>query len=142
MTTVTHRIYFEEPGYIRLVYEGDAKLTDLKEVLTRGVALAVEKKCFRVLSDFRGMSLKISITQLYWIEEIQQELSRELDVPFHYFKRVVVVPAREYPRYKFFETVAVNRMHRIKVFTDYKQALEWLFDSEVPGVATTCNRLQ
>lgn len=121
-----YTLKYEEAGFISLRYEGNARLADLKEVIAKGAALATEKDCFRVLSDFRGMKLTLSMMDLFSIPDNQATQSRELKVPFYKFRRAVVVPNGEYERFKFFEDVAVNRSHQVKIFIDLEEAISWL----------------
>lgn len=123
---MSYTLHYEDTGFIRLVYEGDAKLKDLKTVIAQGVALALEKDCYRVLSDFRAMSLSLSALELFSIPDHQVSQSKELNVPFYKFRRAVVVPKEKFEKYKFFENVAVNRSHRVKIFVDPEDAIAWL----------------
>ena len=123
-----YTIQYQEEGYIRLVYEGEARIDDLKDILARGAVLAREHNCLRILSDFRAMTLQLSLYSLYSVAEIQKEVSQELNMPLYNFKRVVVVPQGNYHMFKFFENVAVNRMHKIRIFTEYEDALQWLLE--------------
>lgn len=122
-----YTLNYEETGFIKLVYEGDAKLNDMKTVIAQGVALALEKDCYRVLSDFRAMNLSLSGIELFSIPDYQVTHSKELNVPFYKFRRAVVVPKEKFEKYKFFENVAVNRSHQIKIFIDPEDAIAWLF---------------
>ena len=121
-----YTINYDDLGMIKLVYEGDADVKDIKEVITRGVALAMEKNCFRVLSDFRAMKLHLSVIALFSIPLEQISLSRELRIPYFKFKRAMVVPEIEFENYKFVENVAVNRSHQLKIFLDMQDAISWL----------------
>lgn len=121
-----YSINYEEAGFIRLFYEGDANLNDLKDVLAHGVSLAREKNCVRVLSDFRAMKLNLSLIDIFSIPGIQISQSQELNVPFYKYRRAVVVPAGEFEKYKFFEDVAVNRSHIVKIFINPEEAISWL----------------
>jgi hypothetical protein len=123
-----YSINYNEAGYIQLVYEGDANLKDLSEVLARGMPLVKEHNCFRVLSDFRTTRLNLSVMSLFSIPENQKILSREMNMPFYKFRRAVVVPERDFEKYRFFETVAVNRSHNVKVFVEPKDAISWLLE--------------
>ena len=111
-----------------LSYEGTANLKDLNEVIVRGVALAKERNCFRALSDFRAMKLNLSVIDLFSIPANQVMLAKELDVPYYKFRRAVVVPKAEFEKYKFFENVAVNRLHVVKIFTEMEDGITWLFE--------------
>ncbi len=121
-----YTLNYEETGFIKLVYEGDAKLNDMKTVIAQGVSLALEKDCYRVLSDFRAMNLSLSALELFSIPDYQVTHSKELNVPFYKFRRAVVVPREKFEKYKFFENVAVNRSHQVKIFIDPEDAIAWL----------------
>jgi len=123
---VPYTLNYEEAGFIRLSYEGDANLNDMKEVIARGVTLAMEKDCFRVLSDFRAMNLNLSVMELFSIPNNQVLQSKELNVPFYKFRRAVIVPKEKFGNYLFFENVAVNRSHQVKIFIDSEDAVAWL----------------
>ncbi len=123
---MSYTFSYEEPGYIKLLYEGDADLGDLREVITQGVSLAVKQNCFRVLSDFRLMRLHLSAMDIFSIPAKQILQAQEMNVQYFKYKRTMVVPAADFESYKFFENVAVNRSHNIKVFTDFDEALAWL----------------
>ena len=110
-----------------LSYEGTANLNDLTDVIVRGVALAKERNCFRALSDFRTMKLTLSVIDLFSIPANQALLAKELDVPYSKFRRAVVVPHAEFENYKFFENVAINRSHIVKIFTEMEDGVAWLF---------------
>jgi hypothetical protein len=125
-----YTLNFDEAGFIVLSYEGEANLKDLNEVILRGVSIAKERNCFRVLSDFRAMKLNLSVIDLFSIPANQTLLAKELHVPFYKFRRAVVVPREEFRKYKFFENVAVNRAHAVKVFVDMGDAISWLLEME------------
>lgn len=128
---MTYKINYDEAGFIRLFYEGDADLRDVREVIAKGVSIAQERNCFRVLSDFRSLNLKLTAADIFSIPLKQIVQSRELDIPYYKFRRTMVVPEADYDKYKFFENVAVNRSHVIKIFTDIEDAISWLLDGDV-----------
>lgn len=117
---------YEEAGFLKLVYDGPAKMDDLKEVITAGALLALEKDCFRVLSDFRSMTLDLSVMDLYSIPALQAFLSKDLAVHFSKFRRALLVKPGDYERFKFFETVAINRAHTVMIFVELNDAMKWL----------------
>jgi hypothetical protein len=74
------------------------------------------------------MKLNLSITTLFAIPERQQSHGAEMNVPYYKFKRAMVVPRAQFEKYKFFETVAVNRAHTIKIFLEMDAATTWLLE--------------
>jgi hypothetical protein len=125
-----YTLTYDETGFIKLFYEGDANLNDMKAIIANGVSLAIEKNCFKVLSDFRTMKLNLSVMDLFSIPKNQIIQSQELNVPFTKFRRAVIVPKEQFDKYKFFENVAVNRAHQIKVFIDLDEAMAWLLQTQ------------
>lgn len=123
---MAYNIYYDEKGFIRLQYEGKADLRYIREVINHGVAIAKEKNCYRVLSDFQKMTLELSASHIFSIPIKQILQSRELEVPYYKFRRAMVVPEIDFEKYLFFENVAVNRSHVIKIFTDTETAISWL----------------
>ena len=123
---MSYQVSYEQAGYIKLVYEGDADLRDIREVINRGVSLAMKQNCFRVLSDFRSTYLHLSAMDIFSIPVKQIMQAHEMEVQYFKFKRTMVVPVADFEKYKFFENVAVNRSHNIKVFTGFDEALMWL----------------
>lgn len=123
---MAYNIYYDEKGFIRFQYEGKAELKYLREVIDHGVALAREKDCYRVLSDFQKMTLDLSASDIFSVPIKQILRSHELDVPYYKFRRTMVVPENDFEKYKFFENVAVNRSHVIKIFIDTEEAISWL----------------
>lgn len=121
-----YTITYNEAGYIILAGEGDARLKDLREAIVSGFPLVKEHNCFRILSDFRQLKLNLSMIDIFTIPSIQSVLSRELNMPFYHFRRAVLVPDHDYDKYKFFENVAVNRSHVVRVFIDEERAVSWL----------------
>jgi hypothetical protein len=121
-----YTIEYDQAGYILLTGEGDTRLKDLQEAIVNGHPLAAERNCYRVLSDFRNLHLTLSIMDLFSIPAMQSALSKELKTPFYQFRRAVLVPPQDYDKYKFFENVAVNRSHMVRVFLEKEQAVSWL----------------
>jgi hypothetical protein len=121
-----YTIEYEEAGYILLTGEGEARLKDLQEAIVNGRPMVKERHCYRVLSDFRKLHLTLSIMDLFSIPSMQASLAKEFNTPFYRFRRAVLVPPQDYDKYKFFENVAVNRSHVVKVFLEKEQAVSWL----------------
>lgn len=123
---MSYTITYNESGYIVLIGEGSATLKELREAIINGSPLVKERNCFRVLSDFRNLKLGLSIIDIFSIPALQAALSREFDTPLRLFRRAVLVPEQDYDKYKFFENVAVNRSHNVRVFISEERAISWL----------------
>ena len=125
---VPYTITYNEIGYIVLSCSGTARLKDLSEAIVQGAPMVEQYNCYRVLSDFREMKLTLSIMDLFSIPATQAMLSEKLHMRYHWFRRAVLVPEADFEKYKFFENVAVNRFHVVKVFTEKAEAVSWLME--------------
>lgn len=123
---MSYTITYNESGYFILVGEGNATLKELREAIISGSPLVKERNCFRVLSDFRNLKLGLSVIDIFSIPALQAALSKEFDTPLRLFRRAVLIPEADYEKYKFFENVAVNRSHIVKIFIDEERAVSWL----------------
>lgn len=119
-------IDYDEAGFVLVVCEGDLTLSDINEVFQQGVALAVARSCFLVLSDFRKMHVTLSVSDVYKLPEYFASRMQELKTPVYKFKRALVLRADQLARYKFFETVSVNRSQKVRIFADMDEARAWL----------------
>ena len=102
----------------RVVGEIDPALV---ERMAREVAeLARRHGCARLLSDLRGATLTPATLDIYAMPRIADESG----VPPG-FRRALLVAATSRD-FVFIETVAVNRGHSLRLFTDPAAALAWL----------------
>jgi hypothetical protein len=82
---------------------------------------AQEHDCTRILHDFRTVSMEMSILEIHVFSNTIRD--EKIDPRW---KRAMVVAEQFVKDGHFFETVAVNRGHRIRFFTGYDQAVNWL----------------
>jgi len=72
------------------------------------------------LIDTRGVNVKQSITDIYYLGEQLEKLG------FKRRYRLALLHSRNKDLDQFFETTAHNRGHQIRLFDEEKDALEWL----------------
>lgn len=119
-------INYDEAGYILVVCEGNLTLNDINEVFQQGAALAISRSCSLVLSDFRKMYLTLSVLDVYKLPEYFASRMRQMKASANKFKRALVLRTDQVAKYKFFETVSVNRSQDVRIFTDMDEARAWL----------------
>ena len=113
--------YDQEMDYSLASCEGIFNLATIKKYARKIVETAEEHGCKRLLNDLRDVQLDVDTMDIFKSPEVVQ--MKGID---RHWQRAVVV-AEEYEKdFHFFETVAVNNGHLMKVFVDYQSAVEWL----------------
>lgn len=123
---MTHTVTFNsELSVVQICVSGDFCIDEGGEILQEALDLVKQYDCRLVLDDLREANLRFSITELFMLPKLIQEVSKEEGLPFQLYKRAVV--AKIYSsNLKFAENVLNNRGHTMKVFTNLDEALKWL----------------
>jgi hypothetical protein len=100
-------------------------LGEVEEIVTKIAKIAKEKDCRLIFTDFRKVSRKLSIFQIYELPDRIKNIFDSFGINILLYKRASVV-ATDLDDYVFHENVMVNRGHNEKVFTDIEKAKEWL----------------
>ncbi len=118
--------YNKEYNYLIAEVMGDMVNESLMGFGEEMMKMAKTHDCSRVLSDLRKANIKLSVLKLH---EIPNTLNKKgfLNI---ISKRAVLIKEMTSDM-KFYETTSVNQFSRIKVFTDYDEALTWLLYPEV-----------
>ena len=82
---------------------------------------AQEHDCLRILHDFRNVRIEMNTMEVH---AFSNEMRNEHINPR--WKRAMLVGENYLEEARFFETVAVNRGQRVRVFAGYEEAVEWL----------------
>lgn len=99
---------------------GNMNLEAIKEYAKEIKKTVSKYNCKHFFNDLRGANINLSITDIYYIPNllIQFGIDRRW--------RIAIVILKESEDSSFFETVALNRRFRVKVFTDPNEAMIWL----------------
>lgn len=100
-------------------------LGEVEEIITKIAQLAKEKDCRLIFTDFRGVSRKLSILQIYELPDRIKNIFASFGINVSLYKRANVV-AKDLDDYVFHENVMVNRGQNEKMFTDIDKARKWL----------------
>ncbi|MCP4896857.1 MAG: hypothetical protein GY906_07765 [bacterium] len=84
------------------------------------VSLMEQHHCSRVLNDVRGADISLSSVDIVSLPNLMIEKN------FNRFAKRALVYDQSSDDIEFFETVSTNRGHKVRVFTDFEQALNWL----------------
>lgn len=121
-------IYNSELHIVESKLQGDMTVGEVEEIVTEIAKIAKEKDCRLIFTDFREVSRKLPMWQIYELPNRLKNIFAAFDINVLVYKRANVV-ARDLDDYIFHENVMVNRGQNEKVFTDIDQAKEWLMEN-------------
>ena len=113
--------YDQENDYLIASMEGVLNFETMKAYVSEIVKKAQECNCKRLLNDLRKVRIGEDTMTIFNTPE-----AMEIEGIDQSWKRAVVVDEQNRRTFRFYETVAMNRGHNIKLFTDYGKAVEWL----------------
>lgn len=118
-------IYNQELHIIESRLIGNMTLGEVDELIAKTAKIAKEKECYLIFTDFREVSQKLSILQIYQLPDRIKNIFTSFGVNIYLCKRANVV-ANDLNDYLFHENVMVNRGQIEKMFTDMDEAKKWL----------------
>jgi hypothetical protein len=116
--------YDKENDYVVASCEGVLNIEAMSEIARKIVEKAKEHGCKKLLNDLRKVKLEVDTMEIFKSPDTLQEQGIDRNM-----MRAVVVDEKHEGDFHFFETVAVNRGHLMRVFTDYNSAITWLKNS-------------
>lgn len=119
-------VEFDEAGFIHAAYEGDLTMQGITEMMSSVGRVIKERGCFLVLSDYRKARMAVDIMDLYRLPKLVMERGRDMGLSAYKVKRALVIPPAAYDKFRFFETVSINSMQKVKLFTEEDEARGWL----------------
>jgi hypothetical protein len=121
-------IYNSELHIVESKLKGDMTVGEAEEIITEIAKIAKEKDCRSIFIDFRKVSQKLSIVEMYKLPDRTKNIFARFGMNVLLYKRANVV-AKDLHDYVFHENVMVNRGQNEKVFTDIDKAKEWLMEN-------------
>ena len=82
-----------------------------------------------ILSDYRAARFPLSMIEVFNLPDNHSLLLKSLGSNVLSYKRALVFNKKNIEMANFFENVAVNRGHNVKVFLDEDEAFAWLLSS-------------
>ena len=116
--------YDPETDCIMASMEGNVDRDVLREFVTELARVSNTNKCYRILNDMRKARLKLGFLSLYNIPRMVKAAGLNLS------SRRAIVAREDLKDYSFFRSIARKQGQRVKVFTDYDEAIKWLFEIE------------
>lgn len=125
---MSHTVFYNPELHIVVSkLQGDMTVGEVEEIVTKTAKIAKEKDCRLILTDFREVSQKLPMWQIYELPNRLKNIFAAFDINVLLYKRANVVE-NDLDDYIFHENVMVNRGHNEKVFTDIDKAMGWLME--------------
>jgi hypothetical protein len=113
----------EEKGYLHIKVRGDNTPETVRRWLTDGLKACIELKCSRVLVEENLSGKSLPMIETFSLVGEASKLAWQTVKQVAYLN---LSPEQDTKELRFIETVAVNRGVNLKVFTNVKDAEEWL----------------
>ena len=120
--------YLEELKVVQTIYTEPITLEDLKDAAVNIIALALEKQTGLFLADCSKFTQSGNTMDIYKLGAFLESISSTFPMNI---KEAMVEPSNAQNvtnDLRFFETVANNRMIKVKVFKDSQAAIDWLIE--------------
>lgn len=106
--------------------QGEIFLKEIKEIISDTIHIAIEKNCSLFLVDYSEASIKLSTIQVYDLPKIISDIALTLKYNANKVKRAIIISHKDAEKFKFGETVSINRGQKAKVFSNIDEAKKWL----------------
>lgn len=116
--------YLEDLKIVKTVYTEPAKLEGLMEAVKANISFAKEKQTNLFLADCTALTETGATMDIYQLGQFIESLQADWSV-----KEAIVAPSTRQNVIEdlhFFETVAQNRMIKVRMFQDIETAIDWL----------------
>jgi hypothetical protein len=111
--------------FIKATPNGQLDFEKSREVLMEIASASVSMGDYEIILDTRKAQIEMSTSDLWYLAVELSKLGKAFDR-----KTAVLCPFERFDRAGFFALCAENRGFRVKAFTSYEAAIEWLFVNE------------
>jgi hypothetical protein len=120
--TIFYELEIKKPDYLFIKVKGERTVDSIKEVTKKIAEKCSKQKCMKVLIDVREFTERINFSDIFDL------VARDLpNITKNKINKAAIVDIEGHNFNKeFFENVAVNRGHNVKIFTDINDAMDWL----------------
>lgn len=120
--------YNDEKKIILITLIGEIDMPTIKTAILEAGKVITEHQCNKIIGDFRETIFSVGtldILQLYefWIQTLKSN-----HISLQDSKRVIFInpDQKNWEKFRFFETISVNRNSRVKIFYNLDLAIEWI----------------
>jgi hypothetical protein len=119
---LTFELQIKNPNFLAIKIKGKRTVDSIKDVTKQIVEKCEENKITKVLVDVREFEERIKFSEIF--DLASKDLPK---ITNNKINKVAIVDLEGFDFNKnFFENVARNRLHNVKIFTEYNDAVQWL----------------
>jgi len=119
---LTYELQIKNPNFLVVRIKGKRTVDSIKDATKQIVEKCEENKITKVLVDVREFEERIKFSEIF--DLASKDLPK---ITNNKINKVAIVDLEGFDFNKnFFENVARNRLHNIKIFTEYNDAVQWL----------------
>jgi hypothetical protein len=107
--------------FVRATPEGELDFETSKKLLIEIASATAHLVDYEILLDTRKAEVRLSITELWYLATELSNLRKAFSR-----KTAVLCPVEEFDKAAFFSLCAENQGFRIKAFTSFEDAIDWL----------------
>ncbi len=121
-------IFNDEKRYILVTLTGEIDVPTIRTAILEAGKVILEHQCNRIIGDFRETTLLMGTMDILHLYEFWIQTLKTNKVNQHESKRAIYInpDQKNREKFRFFETIAVNRNSRVKIFYEFDQAEEWI----------------
>ncbi|MDP3720899.1 MAG: hypothetical protein Q8R09_00450 [Anaerolineaceae bacterium] len=118
----------DEKRYILVTLTGEIDVPTIRTAILEAGKVILEHQCNRIIGDFRETTLLMGTMDILHLYEFWIQTLKTNKVNQHESKRAIYInpDQKNREKFRFFETIAVNRNSRVKIFYDLDKAIEWI----------------
>ncbi len=107
---------------------GEIDIQTIRTAIMEAGKVINEHQCNRIIGDFRETTLLLGTLDILSLYEFWIKTLKTNKVNPHEAKRAIYMnpDQKNMEKFRFFETISVNRNSRVKIFYDLDQAEEWI----------------
>ena len=109
--------------FLRATLEGELDFDLTREVLEKIVAAEDPSSNYDVIVDTRKTQSVLSVTDIWFVASELDKLRKSFSG-----KTVIICPSEHFDSAAFFALCAQNRGLRVKAFTSFEAAIDWLVE--------------
>ena len=117
--------YNAELQLMELQFTGEMTFKDIQDAAAALARMTKETGSVLLLNDCRQATIRMSTVEIYEVPNALRDILAANGVDIFSIRRALVAQD-DLENFGFFETVAVNRGQRVKLFTDIDEARRWL----------------
>ena len=120
--------YDESSDCVIGVFAGRLDTESMSEYAKEIARVSAKHNCRRFLNDLREAEIGLSTLDIHGLPKILQEFTQGAAFDRSWRRAILAPKGKDVRDYDFFETVAGNQGHTVKVFADLDKAMDWLLE--------------